>query len=131
MKFFFFRLYINKRLPTLKFTYFEGLDNLWKQLFLLFPHSALVQDQVQVQEPEQEQEQEQDKDKEQEQEHVHSTLSVDSVGHRGATIVVLPPQVCDSVRSLSVYLGTVLWAEGSHYRAFFFAKNLGNDLTNK
>ena len=27
----------------LKFTHFEGLDNLWKQLFLLFPYSALVE----------------------------------------------------------------------------------------
>ena len=25
----------------LKFTHFEGLDNLWKQLFILVPHSAL------------------------------------------------------------------------------------------
>ena len=29
------------RYPTLKFTQFEGLDNLWKQLFLLVPHSAM------------------------------------------------------------------------------------------
>ena len=29
------------RYPTLKFTHFEDLDNLWKQLFLLAPHSAL------------------------------------------------------------------------------------------
>ena len=29
------------RYPTLKFTHFEGRDNLWKQLFLLVPHSAL------------------------------------------------------------------------------------------
>ena len=25
----------------LKFTHFESLDNLWKQLFLLVPHSAV------------------------------------------------------------------------------------------
>ena len=72
---------------------------------------------MQVQVQEQKQEQEQDK----EQEHVQSTLSVNSVGHQGATIVV-PPQVCDSVRSLSVYLGTVPWAEGSHYMEFFLLK---------
>ena len=28
----------------LKVTHFEGLDNLWKQLFLLVPHSALKED---------------------------------------------------------------------------------------
>ena len=28
--------------PTLKFTHFEGLDNLWRQLFLLVPLSALM-----------------------------------------------------------------------------------------
>ena len=27
----------------LKFTHFEGLDNLWKQLFILVPHSAVVE----------------------------------------------------------------------------------------
>ena len=30
-----------RRYPTLKFTHFEGLDILWKQLFLLVPHSAV------------------------------------------------------------------------------------------
>ena len=29
------------RYLKLKFTHFEGLDNLWKQLFLLVPHNAL------------------------------------------------------------------------------------------
>ena len=32
----------------LKVTHFEGLDNLWKQLFLLFPHSALFDKLVNV-----------------------------------------------------------------------------------
>ena len=31
-----------RRYPTLKVTHFEGRDNLWKQLFLLFPHSAVL-----------------------------------------------------------------------------------------
>ena len=31
------------RYPTFKFTHFEGLDNFWKQLFLLFTYSAVGQ----------------------------------------------------------------------------------------
>ena len=30
------------------FTHFEGLDNLWKQLFLLVPHSALGHSRLEV-----------------------------------------------------------------------------------
>ena len=32
-----------RRYLTLKFTHFGGLDNLWNHLFLLVPHSAVMQ----------------------------------------------------------------------------------------
>ena len=61
-----------------------------------------MQEQDQEPEPEQEQEQEQGKEQEQdkeqdkEQEHVHSSLSVDALGHQGGHHIVVSHKACVS-----------------------------------